>query len=98
MGRNQKARKLRPETKDVSTDVDPTIYYKLKVIAAQQGIPLNALTRRILTYYANSYMPSTPMPPLPGMPISGAAGYYPNGGIEHSTSGYIDIAQNGAKH
>ena len=55
----------KPPRKDVSTDVDPIIHYKLKNIAAQQNIPLNELMRRILTYYANAYMPSTPVPPLP---------------------------------
>lgn len=68
MGRQKQPPKIKPPSKDVSTDVNPTVHYKLKVIAAQQSIPLNELTRRILTYYANSYMPSTPAPPLPHVP------------------------------
>ena len=61
----QKKQQPKPPSKEVGTSVDPTVHYKLKVIAAQQSIPLNELTRRILTYYANAYMPSNPAPPLP---------------------------------
>ncbi len=57
--------KIKPPSKYVGASLDPTVHYKLKVIAAQQTIPLNELARRILTYYANSYMPSNPSPPLP---------------------------------
>ena len=65
MGRQKQPPKIKPPSKEIGTTVDPTIHYKLKVIAAQQSIPMNELTRRILTYYANAYMPSSPAPPLP---------------------------------
>ena len=68
MGRQKQPQKINPPGKEIGTRLDPTIHYKLKVIAAQQSIPLNELTRRILTYYANAYMPSTPAPPLPHVP------------------------------
>ena len=68
MGRQKQPDKIKPPTKEIGTRLDPTVHYKLKVIAAQQSIPLNELTRRILTYYANAYMPSTPAPPLPHVP------------------------------
>lgn len=92
MGQKKQPPKHKPPTKDVSTYVDPTIHYKLKVIAAQQGIPLNALTRRILTYYANAYMPSAPMPPLPNVPFA-SPGSYPG---EPMTMPYVDVLANGA--
>ena len=65
MGRQKQPPKIKPPSKEIGTTVDPTVDYKLKVIAAQQSIPMNELTRRILTYYANAYMPSNPAPPLP---------------------------------
>ena len=96
MGRKKQPPKHKPPTKDVSTDVDPTVHYKLKVIAAQQSIPLNALTRRILTYYANAYMPSTPMPPLPNALFT-SPGAYPNPGFEPQSVPYVDVVTNGAR-
>lgn len=65
MGQKKQPPRIKPPSKEVGTSVDPTVHYKLKIIAAQQSIPLNELTRRILTYYANAYMQSTPTPPLP---------------------------------
>ncbi len=65
MGQKKQPPKFKPPSKEIGTSLDPTVHHKLKVIAAQQNIPLNELTRRILTYYANAYMPSTPAPPLP---------------------------------
>jgi hypothetical protein len=77
MGQKKQPPKIKPPSKEIGTSIDPTIHYKLKVIAAQQSIPLNELTRRVLSYYANSYMPSTPAPPLPytveQMPYVGVA-------------------------
>ena len=68
MGQKKQPSKTKPPSKKIGTSLDLTVHYKLKVIAAQQSIPLNELTRRILTYYANAYMPSTPAPPLPHVP------------------------------
>ncbi|GGA58659.1 hypothetical protein [Okeania sp. KiyG1] len=93
----RKKQQLKPPGKEVGTKLDPTIHYKLKVIAAQQSIPLNELIRRILTYYANAYMPSTPMPPLPNASFTNPIAHS-SPSIEFQSTPYVDIGFNGTKH
>ncbi|NES66498.1 MAG: hypothetical protein F6K24_15185 [Okeania sp. SIO2D1] len=93
----QKKQQPKPPSKEIGTSLDPTVHYKIKVIAAQQSIPLNELTRRILTYYANSCMPTTPMPPLPNVPFTNS-GAYPSTGFEFQSASYLDVASNGGRH